>query len=69
MLKKSIHGFLNHDLAEVNSSKSYPAWAGLDFPSLAIWQSIHGLHNRVFFNTLLWGRLPAGLEKPEPPAL
>ena len=43
MLKKSIHGFFNNDLDEVNSSKSYKL---RDFPSLAIWQSIHGLHSQ-----------------------
>src|SRR3989304_5043611 len=50
MLKKSIHGFFNYGLAEVNSAKPHKL---LDFSSLAIWQSIHGLHSRVFFNTLL----------------
>jgi len=40
MLKKSVLDFFNHDLAEVNSSKSYKL---LDFSSLTIWQSIHGL--------------------------
>jgi hypothetical protein len=50
MLKKSIHGFFNTDLDEVNSSKSHKL---LTFSSLAIWRSIHGSHSRVFFNTLL----------------
>ena len=49
MLKKSIHGF-SHDLDEVNSSRSHKL---LDFSSLAIWQSIHGLHSQGVFNTLL----------------
>jgi len=40
MLKKSVLDFFKHDLVEVNSSKSYKL---LDFSSLAIWQSIHGL--------------------------
>ena len=46
MLKKSIHGFFNHDLAEMNSSKSYKL---LDFFGLAIWQSVHGLHQQAVF--------------------
>ena len=45
--------FFNYDLDEVNSSRSHKL---LDFSSLAIWQSIHGLPSRVFFNTLLSGR-------------
>jgi len=50
MLKKSIHGFFNNGLSEVNSTKPHKL---LDFFSLAIWQSVHGLLSRVFFNTLL----------------
>jgi hypothetical protein len=50
MLKKSIPGFFNYDLDEVNSSKSHKL---LDFSNLTIWQSVHGLPRRVFFNTLL----------------
>ncbi len=50
MLKKPIHGFFNHDLYEVNSSKSYKL---LDSSSLAFWQSIHGLLSRAFINALL----------------
>ena len=57
MLKKSIHGFFNNDLAGVNPSKSHKLH---DFSSLAIWQSIRGLPGYppagwvgAFFNTLL----------------
>ncbi len=49
MLKKSIHGFFNRGLAEVNSSKPHKL-RGLG--SLAIWESVHGLPRRAFFNTL-----------------
>jgi len=56
MLKKSIHGFFNYGLAEFHSAKPHKL---LDFSSLAIWQSIHGLHSRMFFNTLLYISLTA----------
>jgi len=49
-LKKSVPDFFNHDLAEVNSSKSYKL---LDFFSLSIWQSIPELHQQAVFNSLL----------------
>ncbi len=60
MLKKSVLDFFNHDLAEVNSSKSHKL---LDFLSLAIWQSIHGLLSRLFFNTSLRVSRGPGLQK------
>ncbi len=57
VLKKSIHGFFNYDLAGVNPSKSHKL---LDSFGLAIWQSIHGLPGDppigwvgLFFNSLL----------------
>jgi hypothetical protein len=57
MLKKSLPGFFNYDLAGVNPSKSHKL---LDFFSLAIWQSVHGLPGDppigwvgLFFNSLL----------------
>ncbi len=40
MSKKPVLDFFNHDLAEMYSSKSHKS---LDFSSLAIWQSVHGL--------------------------
>src|SRR3990172_528417 len=40
MLKKSVHGFFNDGLSEVNSATPHKL---LDFSSLAIWQSIHVL--------------------------
>ncbi len=51
MLKKSVLDFFNHDLVFVPPSKSYKL---LDFLSLAIWQSVHGLPGRLFFNSLLY---------------
>src|SRR3972149_9461798 len=50
MLKKSIHGFFNYVLAEWDSAKPHKF---LDFSTLAIGQSIHGLLSSVFFNILL----------------
>jgi hypothetical protein len=46
MLKKSIHGFFNYGLAEMNSAKPHKLLA---FSSLATWQSIHGLPQQGVF--------------------
>jgi hypothetical protein len=48
--EKPLKNFFNYGLDEVNPSKSHKL---LDFSDLAIWQSIHGLLIRVFFNTLI----------------
>ncbi len=53
-MKKSVLDFFNHDLAGVNPSKSYKL---LDFLNLTIWQSVHGLLSRLFFNSLLKGKM------------
>ncbi len=63
MLKKSIHAFFNNDLAEMNSSKSHKL---LDFSSLAIWQSIHGLPWQAVFNSLPKLERVMGIEPTHP---
>ncbi len=50
-LKKSVQDFFNYDLSGMNPYKSNKL---LDFLSLTIWQSVHGLLSRLFFNSLLF---------------
>src|SRR3989304_3576148 len=69
MLKKSILGFFNHVLAELNPAKPHKL---LDFSSLAIWQSIRGLPGRpvrsVFLAEELFYLLAAPLRAARPSA-
>ena len=50
MLKKSIHGFFNHDLDEVNSSRSHK---NSTFQVSQFGNPSMDCTRRVFFNTLL----------------
>ncbi len=50
MLKKSLHGFFNYDLAEVNSSKSYKL---LDFLVSQFGNPSMDCISKLFFNNLL----------------
>ncbi len=50
MLKKSLHGFFNYDLAEMNSSKSYKL---LDFLVSQFGNPSMDCLSRLFFNNLL----------------